>query len=177
MKNLSTRDLVFTGLFSAIFCILAPFSIPIGEVPVSITNFIIYIAIYVLGWKKATLSYIIYLLLGFVGLPVFSGFTGGLSKLVSPTGGYLIGFIITAIVSGIIIEKFNFKKIPSILGMIIGLAITYIFGTGWLALGMGRTFTEALFIGVIPFLLGDFAKIIIGAFIGPQFRKILSKNI
>ena len=107
MKNFSTKDMVFTALFAAIFCILAPFSIPIGEVPVSVTNFLIYITIYVIGWKKATVSYIIYLLLGFVGLPVFAGFTGGISKLVSPTGGYLVGFIFTSVISGLIIEKFN----------------------------------------------------------------------
>ena len=126
MKNFSTKDMVFTALFAAIFCILAPFSIPIGEVPVSVTNFLIYITIYAIGWKKATVSYIIYLLLGFVGLPVFAGFTGGISKLVSPTGGYLVGFIFTSVISGLIIEKFNYKRIPNIIGMIIGLAITYI---------------------------------------------------
>ena len=175
MKNFSTKDMVFTALFAAIFCILAPFSIPIGEVPVSVTNFLIYITIYAIGWKKATVSYIIYLLLGFVGLPVFAGFTGGISKLVSPTGGYLVGFIFTSVISGLIIEKFNYKRIPNIIGMIVGLAITYIFGTAWLAFGMGRTFMEALAIGVLPFLIFDFGKIIIVAIIGPELQKLIKK--
>ena len=175
MKNFSTKDMVFTALFAAIFCILAPFSIPIGEVPVSVTNFLIYITIYAIGWKKATVSYIIYLLLGFVGLPVFAGFTGGISKLVSPTGGYLVGFIFTSVISGLIIEKFNYKRIPNIIGMIIGLAITYIFGTAWLAFGMGRTFMEALAVGVLPFLIFDFGKIIIVAIIGPELQKLMKK--
>lgn len=175
MKNFSTKDMVFTALFAAIFCILAPFSIPIGEVPVSVTNFLIYITIYAIGWKKATVSYIIYLLLGFVGLPVFAGFTGGISKLVSPTGGYFVGFIFTSVISGLIIEKFNYKRIPNIIGMIVGLAITYIFGTAWLAFGMGRTFMEALAIGVLPFLIFDFGKIIIVAIIGPELQKLIKK--
>ena len=157
--------MVFTALFAAIFCILAPFSIPIGEVPVSVTNFLIYITIYAIGWKKATVSYIIYLLLGFVGLPVFAGFTGG----------YLVGFIFTSVISGLIIEKFNYKRIPNIIGMIIGLAITYIFGTAWLAFGMGRTFMEALAVGVLPFLIFDFGKIIIVAIIGPELQKLMKK--
>ena len=175
MKNFTTRDMVFTALFAAVFCIIAPFSIPIGEVPVSLTNFLIYIAIYAIGWKKTTVSYLIYLLLGFVGLPVFSGFSGGISKLVSPTGGYLIGFIFTAVISGLIIEKFNYKKIFSIIGMLVGLVVTYTFGTAWLALGMGRTFMEALAIGVLPFIVFDFGKIIIVAVIGPQLRKVTQK--
>ena len=111
------------------------------------------------------------MLLGFVGLPVFAGFTGGISKLVSPTGGYLVGFIFTSVISGLIIEKFNYKRIPNIIGMI----ITYIFGTAWLAFGMGRTFMEALAVCVLPFLIFDFGKIIIVAIIGPELQKLMKK--
>ena len=74
---------------AAVTCILAPLSVPIGPVPISLTNFAIYLSLYLLDWKKGTLSYLIYLLLGLVGLPVFSGFTGGLAKLAGPTGGYI----------------------------------------------------------------------------------------
>lgn len=93
----------------------------------------------------------------------------------SPTGGYLVGFIFTSVISGLIIEKFNYKRIPNIIGMIVGLAITYIFGTAWLAFGMGRTFMEALAIGVLPFLIFDFGKIIIVAIIGPELQKLIKK--
>ena len=84
-------------------------------------------------------------------------------------------FIITSVISGLIIEKFNYKRIPNIIGMIVGLAITYIFGTAWLAFGMGRTFMEALAIGVLPFLIFDFGKIIIVAIIGPELQKLIKK--
>lgn len=71
-----TYEITITALMTAVTCILAPMSIPIGPVPISFTNLAIYLSLYLLGWKKGTISYLIYLLLGLVGLPVFSGFTG-----------------------------------------------------------------------------------------------------
>ena len=89
-----TYEITITALMTAVTCILAPMSIPIGPVPISFTNLAIYLSLYLLGWKKGTISYLIYLLIGLVGLPVFSGFTGGPAKLAGPTGGYIIGFIV-----------------------------------------------------------------------------------
>ena len=83
-RKTSTYAMVVTALMAAVTCILAPLSVPIGPVPISLTNFAIYLSLYLLDWKKGTLSYLIYLLLGLVGLPVFSGFTGGLAKLAGP---------------------------------------------------------------------------------------------
>ena len=135
-KRLSTRKLVLIALMTAITCIFAPMAIPIpvSPVPISLTNLVIMISIYVLGFKDATISYIVYLLLGLVGLPVFSGFTGGLGKLAGPTGGYLIGFIFLALIAGLFVDKFPKNKILAVVGMLIGMAITYIFGTEWLAI-------------------------------------------
>ena len=107
LRTTNTYAMAVTALMTAVTCILAPLSIPIGPVPISLTNFAIYLALYLLDWKKGTVSYIIYLLLGLVGLPVFSGFTGGLGKLAGPTGGYIIGFIPMAIIAGIVIDKFS----------------------------------------------------------------------
>ena len=76
-----TYEITITALMTAVTCILAPMSIPIGPVPISFTNLAIYLSLYLLGWKRGTISYLIYLLIGLVGLPVFSGFTGGPAKL------------------------------------------------------------------------------------------------
>ena len=95
-KNIfTTKQMVLIGVVTAITCILAPMSVPlpITPVPISLTNLVLYVSVFLLGWKSATVSYIVYLLIGFAGLPVFSGFTGGLAKLAGPTGGYLIGMI------------------------------------------------------------------------------------
>ena len=98
IRNTKTYSLVVTALMAAVTCILAPLSIPIGPVPISLTNFAIYLSLYVLDWEKGTISYLVYLLIGFAGVPVFSGFTGGVAKLAGPTGGYIIGFIPMAII-------------------------------------------------------------------------------
>ena len=91
-KN-KTYALAMTALMAAVTCVLAPMAIPIGPVPISLTNLAIYLSLYLLGWKWGTASYVVYMLIGMVGVPVFSGFTGGLGKLAGPTGGYIIGFV------------------------------------------------------------------------------------
>lgn len=175
-NKFSTRKLVLIALMTAITCIFAPFSIPIpvSPVPISLTNLVIMISIYVLGFKDATISYIVYLLLGLAGLPVFSGFTGGFGKLAGPTGGYLIGFIFLALIAGLFVDKFPKNRILAVVGMIIGMAVTYIFGTEWLAIQLKMTFVAALSVGVIPYLAGDAVKIIIAIIIGPVLRSRLS---
>mgnify|MGYP002553165895 CR=1 FL=1 len=133
LRTTNTYAMAVTALMTAVTCILAPLSIPIGPVPISLTNFAIYLALYLLDWKKGTVSYIIYLLLGLVGLPVFSGFTGGLGKLAGPTGGYIIGFIPMAIIAGIVIDKYTEKWLLCLLAMIVGTIVCYALGTAWLA--------------------------------------------
>ena len=128
----------------------------------------------ILSWNDALFSYIIYLLLGIAGLPVFSGFTGGLEKLAGPTGGYLIGFIFMTIIAGIGTNKFGGKKLPALLGMVLGLAVAYIFGTAWLAYQMHISFMAGLSVGVLPYLAGDAVKIIIAMIVGPILRSRLS---
>ena len=172
LRTTNTYAMVVTALMAAVTCILAPLSIPIGPVPISLTNLAIYLSLYLLDWKKGTLSYLIYLLLGFVGLPVFSGFTGGLTKLAGPTGGYIIGFIPMAIIAGIIIDKFNNRGIQ-LLGMIVGTVICYVFGTVWFCFQAGYTVSAALAVCVIPFIPADLCKMVIAMIIGPMIRQRL----
>ena len=94
-QTMKIQDLTLIALMAALTCILGPMSItlPFTPVPISFTNLVIYFSIMVIGMKRGTISYLVYLLIGAVGLPVFSGFSGGLAKLAGPTGGYLVGFI------------------------------------------------------------------------------------
>ena len=172
LRTTNTYAMAVTALMTAVTCILAPLSIPIGPVPISLTNFAIYHSLYLLDWKKGTISYILYLLLGLVGLPVFSGFTGGIGKLAGPTGGYIIGFIPMAIIAGIVIDKFSQRWIQ-ILGMIVGTAICYAFGTAWFCIQAGYTVSAALAVCVIPFIPADLIKMAIAMIIGPEIRKRL----
>lgn len=169
-QKIRTKQMVLIALMTAVTCVLGPLSIPLpfSPVPISLTNFAIFLAIFVLGMKSGTISFIIYLLLGAIGVPVFSSFRGGLQVLAGPTGGYLIGFIFLALIMGFALEHFDRKLVPTIIGMIIGMAVCYAFGTVWLAKLLSLSFKEGLMMGVIPYLPGDAAKIIIAAIVGPK---------
>ena len=165
-----TYEITMTALMAAVTCILAPLSIPIGPVPISFTNLAIYLSLSLLVWKKGTISYLIYLLLGLVGLPVFSGFTGGPSKLAGPTGGYIIGFIVMAVIAGLVIDNCR-KPWIQLIGMIVGTIVCYLFGPIWFCLVANYTFKAALAVCVIPFIPADLVKMIIAMIIGPMIKK------
>ena len=169
-QKIRTKQMVLIALMTAVTCVLGPLSIPLpfSPVPISLTNFAIFLAIFVLGMKSGTISFIVYLLLGAVGVPVFSSFRGGFQVLAGPTGGYLIGFIFLALIMGFALDHFDRKLVPTIIGMIIGMAVCYAFGTVWLAKLLSLSFKEGLMMGVIPYLPGDAAKIIIAAIVGPK---------
>ena len=122
--NTKTKELTLIGLMAALTCIAGPLSLPLpfSPVPISLTNLAIYFSVYILGMKRGTISYLVYLLLGLVGLPVFSAFTSGPAKLFGPTGGYLIGFIFIALISGYCVDRWNGRFVASFLGMAAGTA-------------------------------------------------------
>lgn len=172
----TTKNMSLIGLMTALTCVLGPLAIPLpfSPVPISFTNLAVYLAVYVLGMKAGTVSYLVYLLLGMAGLPVFSGFTGGLGKLAGPTGGYLIGFIFMAMISGFAIDRFPGKKLIHAVGLVLGTGVCYLFGTIWLAQQLGVSFTAGLASGVIPYLPGDTAKILFALVIGSRLRREIS---
>lgn len=174
---ITTRQLTLIGVMTAVTCILGPLSIPLpfSPVPISFTNLAVYLTVFVLGMKFGTISYVIYLLLGTVGLPVFSGFSGGLGKLVGPTGGYLIGFIFLALIAGFFVERFPGKRTYALIGMVIGTLVCYLFGTVWLSFQMDLRFSAGLAAGVFPYLPGDLIKIIAAGIVGPQLRNAVSR--
>ena len=175
--NAKVRELALIGLTAAVICVAGPFAVPlpVSPVPISLTNLAIYFVIYVLGMKRGCISYLIYLLIGFAGVPVFSGFTAGPGKLLGPTGGYLIGFIFMALITGYFIDKWPVRRGLCFLGMAAGTVVAYGFGTVWLAYQAQMPFGSALAAGVLPFLPGDAAKIIIAMLVGPQIRKQLQR--
>ena len=137
------------GVMTAVTCIAAPFSIPIpvSPVPLSLTTFILYLSVYILGTRNAFISYVIYLLLGLVGLPVFSGFSGGFAKLAGPTGGYLIGFLFMIPLTGILFEKTGKSFWKQFGAMVLGTLVCYLFGTVWLCLQLNLDFIGGLGVG------------------------------
>ena len=160
-KKFSLTQLIFMALMAAVMCIAGPLAVPIGPVPITLTNLVIYIAVGVLGTAQGTISYCLYLLLGMVGLPVFSGYAGGLGKLAGPTGGYLIGFIAMALIGGIVMEVSHRKLIPTLIGWFIGTAVDYLFGTLWFMFVTKMNLSASLMMCVVPFIPGDLIKIVL----------------
>lgn len=175
-KRISTYQLTTCALMAALMCVLGPMSIPIGPVPVSFTNLVIYLTVYLLGMKGATISYLVYLLLGAAGMSVFSGYEGGLSKLAGPTGGYLVGFILMALICGFVMEKSHAHAGITIAGMIVGTLVAYLFGTVWFVLEMQCEVWYALTVCVFPFIPFDLAKIVIATVLGKAVRSALTKS-
>ena len=172
---MKTRTITQIALMTAVMCILGPLSVPIGPVPISLTPLAVFLGVYVLGTKKGTLAYLVYLLIGLVGVPVLSGFTGGAAKLFGPTGGYLIGFIFMALIAGAFISKF-YSSIPiQAIGMFAGLCVCYVFGTAWLAHQAGLSLGAAAAAGVWPFVGLDCLKIVVSIVLGRAVRTGLVK--
>ena len=96
-KKLTTYQMAVTALMAAALCVLGPLSVPIGAIPISLSNFVICLTAWLLGPKFGTLSVAVYLLIGLVGVPVFSGYGAGIAKLAGPTGGYLVGYLLLAL--------------------------------------------------------------------------------
>lgn len=173
------KRLMRISLATAILCIIAPFSIPIpvSPVPISLTNFLLMILIPVIGWKDTLTSCFLYLILGAFGLPVFSGFSGGLGKLTGPTGGYLLGFLLFILVAGLLGEVFSYRSLPFLAGIILGSLLLYFAGTLWLSRQLHIGFFPALSLGVLPYLPGDGVKIALALFISPALRKRLPAQL
>lgn len=176
-KKLTTYQMALVGVFTAIICVFGPLSIniPISPVPISMANLAICFTLCVLGMKLGTISVLIYLLIGLVGIPVFSNFSGGLAKLAGPTGGYLVGYIFLALIAGFIFDHFDHMALHFI-GMILGTAVLYAFGTAWLAHQAGLTFQQALAAGVLPYIPGDLVKIILSMIAGPIVKNRLKTS-
>ena len=170
MQTVNTRFLTSTALLTALLCILGPVSVPIGPVPVSLTNLVIYLMVYLLDTKRAAAAYLLYMLLGLAGLPVFSGFTGGVGKLLGPTGGYIIGFLPMTVLIALLVERHHENRLLCVLVMEAATWIPYLFGTLWLARQAHMTFPAAFAVGVTPFIIVDLIKMIIAAWAGPIIR-------
>lgn len=170
------KMMIITALFAAIIGILAQVTIPLPLVPITGQTLAIGLAATILGSRYGTLSVILYLIIGAVGIPVFAEMSGGISKIVGPTGGYLVGFIPTAYVTGLILEKTKFKLPYAILANIVGMIIALTFGTIWLKISASLSWAAAITGGATPFLLVGVIKAILAGWIGILVRNRLEAS-
>lgn len=156
---MKANKLTFNAIFAAIICILAPFSFYMGAVPISLATFAVYLAAAILKPVSSVTCIIIYILLGAVGLPVFSGFIGGFQQLAGLTGGYIVGYIPCAFIISSIISRYENKKSAYPLAMLAGTAVCYLCGTAWYIYQSKSGIAAAVTVCILPFLLGDAVKI------------------
>lgn len=181
MKKNKTRNLVLCAMCAAITCILAPISVPIGPVPISLCTFAVMLAGVLLGAKFGLISQLIYVLLGTVGVPVFAGYRAGISCIAGMTGGYIVAYPILAFLTGLLYWKFGKSKAGKLrvlwmlLAMVIGTAVLYAFGTAWFCAVSGTGVVAAMGTCVIPFLPGDLLKMIAVALISLPLEKAIAK--
>lgn len=147
---------------SIIIALFAPISIrlPFTPVPIAVQAQVILLLSCLLGSKRAAMAVLTYLFQGAIGLPVFAGGSAGIFVLAGPTGGYLVGYVLAAFVTGFLMERMT-QRNPSRAFMAMGLGnlIVYLFGTAWLSRYIG--FQSAILLGVLPFLIGDLLKLLV----------------
>ena len=177
---MKTRDMTLIAVMAALICVAGPLSIAIGPIPLSLASFAVYLAGAILGWKRGSVAVALYLLIGLVGVPVFSGFSGGVQKLVGVTGGYLVGYLPCALITGLFSGEPGAERSMPVwmppLGMVLGTAALYVIGTAWFMLQTQNTLAAALGMCVLPFLLGDAVKIAAASVITVPVRRALYRQ-
>ena len=166
---MKTKDLTHIALMTAVLCILAPISIPLGSVSLTLATFALYLMAYILKPKQALAAVGSYLLIGAAGLPVFAGYMAGISRFTAPGGGYLIGYLFLVVVSGWFVQKHD-SIFLQIVGLLLGTLVMYAIGTFWLAFSTGISFLTALPAGMFLFLPFDALKLILAVTIGRKLQ-------
>ena len=169
-----TYDMAYIAIFAVLMAICSWISIPMA-VPFTLQTFGVFMAVGVLGGKRGTLAVLIYILLGAVGVPVFAGFSGGIGVLLNTTGGYIVGFLFSALVMWGMETLWGKKPVVQIASMLVGLIVCYALGTIWFMVVYARN-TGAVGLGtvlgwcVIPFMIPDLIKIALAFVLSRRLR-------
>ena len=175
--KMRTVDMAYIAMFAVVMAVCAWISIP-AAVPFTLQTFGVFLAVGLLGGKRGTLAVLIYLLLGAVGMPVFAGFNGGLGYMLGSTGGYIVGFLLSALVMWALEAAPGRKTWVLAVSMVLGLAVCYAFGTAWFMVVYARNtgaigLMTALGWCVIPYIVPDLVKIALALLL----QKLLSTAI
>lgn len=172
-SQIRLRMMIVTALFAAIIGILAQLTIPLPLVPITGQTLAIGLAATILGSRYGTISAVLYIIIGAIGVPVFAQMQAGIGVVLGPTGGFLIGFIPTTYFIGKYLEKTKFTIFNACMANFIGMFITLIFGTIWLKYVASLTWTAAFWGGFAPFIIGGIIKAILAGWFGILVRNRL----
>ena len=170
------QDMAIIALDAALLCVLAPLAIPAGPVPFTLATLAVYLCAAVTGMRRGTLSVLLYILIGAVGVPVFSGFAGGVQKLIGLTGGYLAGYVLCALAAGFLIDRFPHTWWVYPLAMMLGTVLLYLLGTVWFLIVGKGTLWAALVACVFPFIPFDILNIALATAVGYPVRHRLARR-
>lgn len=165
------RNMVLSALFAALLAICAWISLPIGAFRFTLQTFGLFLALLTLSGKWGSVTVFVYLTLGLVGLPVFSGFHGGIGVLMGPTGGFLIGFMLTALLYWLVTFFLGQKFYVRLFAAIFGLLLCYLFGWLWFC----RFAAMDFFTWCIPYLLPDGCKLALAFFLSRRLRPLVQE--
>lgn len=173
-----TAEMTKMALMVAMNCVSAYIIIPLpfSLSPLALQTLIVNLTGYVLNAKQAFITMLVYLLVGLAGVPVFTGGSAGPGKLFGPTGGYIIGFLFTAVFLAYFRgEKYSFKRY-ALLGCVIGIPLIYVFGVVQLKLITGMGWDKAIMTGALPFIPLDIVKCLAAAVIAGPINRIFANN-
>ncbi len=170
------RPIVLSSLMAGLMAVGAYIHIPIGPVPIVLTNLFVLLAGLLLGSRWGAISAGIYLLVGAIGMPVFYAGKGGLAHIFGPTGGYLFGFVLCAWFTGFISERFRNTWLGGVIAVVVGSLIVYGLGVPWLKMVTKMTWNKALVAGMVPFLPGDAIKAVVAILLARAVRPMLNRQ-
>jgi len=172
-----SRGIALASTFAALISVASPISIPLGpitQVPITLQVFVVYLAGALLGARYGTLSMVIYLVLGAVGLPVFAGLSSGTAVLLGPTGGYLFAFPIASLLGGYVARRRPATRggdtIRVSLSALLSLFVIYVIGVGWLSYYLGLSLLDGVLFGAVPFIPFDLLKAVVAVPIAVRLR-------
>lgn len=174
-RKMKTLDMVYIALFAVIIAVCSWISIP-ATVPFTMQTFGVFVAVGMLGGKRGSLAVLVYLLLGVCGVPVFAGFSGGIGALMGNTGGYIVGFLFSALVMWAMEKLFGRKTPVLALSAVVGLIVCYAFGTAWFMAVYAKAsgaigLWTALSWCVIPYVVPDLVKIVLALTVCKRLSK------
>ncbi len=167
----SIKHTVYAALFAALTAVGAYIAIPVGPVPIVLANLFIMLAGLLLKPKWAASSIAAFLFLGLIGVPVFSGGKSGLAALLGPTGGFLFGYLVSAVIISLIcrIGK-NKSTVKDSAAVFAGILVLYLMGVPWLKYNLGLDWSKAIIMGMLPFIPGDLVKAAASVFLAGFLR-------
>lgn len=171
-KELKLKDMMYCSMFAALISVLAFLVIPLPFSPVPVTGqtLAIMLAGLILGPVQAFLSVLIFILLGIAGVPVFSGGRAGIGVLVGPSGGYIIGFLVGAVIISLLSKKANNVWTLGASAIFGGIIMVYLLGVPWLSYITGMGATEAIVAGALPFIPGDVFKVVVATILAKRIK-------